>query len=405
MNDLELYQSLATEGGSIVLLVMDGLGGIPVRDGRTELELARTPNLDRLALEGMTGRSIPVRPGVEPGSGPAHLALFGFDPIQHQIGRGVLEALGIDFPLLPSDLAARGNFATSSSDGVITDRRAGRISTSECQRLTALLQDATADVLPDLEVFVLPVKDYRFVLVLRGSGLGGDLTETDPGRTGLPALPVTDRSDTPEGRRSAKHVNDWLGAARQALTSEDRANSLNLRGLSRDPGLPSFRTLYGLRAKAIAVYPMYRGVARLVGMEPVEFSGEEPADQVAALHEVWEDCDFAFMHVKRTDSCGEDGDLDGKIEVIEQVDSVLPALRNLDPDVLIVTGDHSTPVALRSHSWHPVPAIFWAKNVMPDTVSEFGERACGAGGMGDFQATSLLPQALAHAGRLKRFGA
>ena len=405
MSDHSLYRSLATDGGKIVLLVMDGLGGIPIQDGRTELELARTPHLDELARTGVTGLSTPVRPGIEPGSGPAHLALFGFDPVEHQIGRGVLEALGIDFPLGPRDLAARGNFATTDVAGVITDRRAGRISTAECERLTDRLQTATVASLSGCEVFVLPVRDYRFVLVMRGEGLGGDLTETDPGKEGLAPLPVTDRSSTAAGQRTADLVNRWLGVARAALHTETQANNLNLRGLSFDPGLPSLQDLYGLRSGGIAVYPMYRGVARLVGMEPVLFAGETPADQFRALAAVWDDFDFTFVHIKKTDSYGEDGNLAGKIAVIEEVDAALPALRQLDPDVLIVTGDHSTPVALRSHSWHPVPTILWAKTVRPDSSTRFGESACAAGSLGHVAATSLLPLALAHAGRLKRFGA
>ena len=405
MSDSYLFQSLASTGGKIVLLVLDGLGGIPIQDGRTELELAQTPNMDELAREGMTGLSTPVRPGIEPGSGPAHLALFGFDPVEHQIGRGVLEALGINFPLGPQDLAARGNFATTDAKGLIIDRRAGRIPTSECERLTGLLLEATTDALPGYEVFVLPVKDYRFVLVIRGSGLGGDLTETDPGRTGVPPSAVTDLSGTSEGRQTADLVNTWLNVARATIKDEARANSLNLRGLSFDPGLPTFQELYGIRSKAIAVYPMYRGVARLVGMEPVDFKGDSPKAQFQTLADVWDDVDFSFVHFKKTDSCGEDGDLEGKIAAIEEVDSALPALRQLEPDVVIVTGDHSTPVALRSHSWHPVPTIFWGKNVRPDATTGFGELNCASGSMGNFPAMSLLPQALAHAGRLKRFGA
>ena len=401
----ELYASLRQDGGKIVLLVLDGLGGLPIRDGRTELELARTPHMDRLAREGMTGLSVPVRIGVEPGSGPAHLALFGYDPVQHQIGRGVLEALGIDFPLEPQDLAIRGNFATVDAQGIILDRRAGRIATSECERLTALLQAATQDGLPGYDVFVRPVKEYRFALVMRGPGLGGQLTETDPGRTGVRPRPVTDRSGSAEGRHTAALVNCWAAAARAALHKEPRANSLNLRGLSFDPGLVSLTDLYGVQAAAVAAYPMYRGVARLVGMTPLAFQGETPAHQAAAVAQHWDAYDFFFVHIKQTDSYGEDGNLEGKVAAIEAVDAALPALRALEPDVLIVTGDHSTPVALRSHSWHPVPTLLWAATVRPDAAAAFGETACAAGSMGAFQATTLMPQALAHAGRFKRFGA
>ena len=406
MDARNLYAALAQPGGRIVLLVMDGLGGLPSPDhGGTELECAATPNMDRLAAEGMTGLSIPVRVGVEPGSGPAHLALFGVDPVRHEIGRGVLEALGIDFPLGPRDVAARGNFATAAPDGTILDRRAGRIPTSECERCVALLQEATQDSLPGIEVFVRPVKDYRFVLVLRGEGLGGELTETDPGVVGKPPLPVGDTGGTEVGQYTAGLFNRWLAVAREALRGEEAANSLNLRGLAQDPGVPSLAESWGLEAGAVAVYPMYRGVARLVGMEPIEFEGEEPADEIRAVANHWDRKDFFFVHVKKTDSYGEDGNFDGKVSVIEAVDAAIPDLMALEPDALAITGDHSTPAVLRSHSWHPVPTLLWSRSVRPDLVREFGEQGCAAGSMGLFSATDLLPQLMAHAGRLKRFGA
>ncbi len=402
----DLMKDLQQPGGKIVLLVMDGLGGLPMEPGGlTELEAAHTPNLDRLAAEGSTGLSVPIRPGIEPGSGPAHLSLFSYDPVRYEIGRGVLEALGIGFPLTPNDLAARGNFATADADGVIVDRRAGRISTEECIRLCEKLQAATGDALPGYEVFVKPVKEHRFVLVIRGEGLGGQLTETDPLETGKKPLPVTDESGTPEGKRTAELVNRWVEKARAALADEKQANSLNLRGLAKDPGLPRFPDIYGMRAAAIAVYPMYRGVASLVGMEVIEFEGDRPEHEVDALARVWKDHDFFFIHVKKTDSYGEDGNFQAKVHEIEAVDAVIPRILELEPGALIVTGDHSTPARLRSHSWHPVPTLLWSPTAMPDQVQHFGERACASGQLGVFHATTLLPQAMAHAGRLKRFGA
>ncbi|CAN5447191.1 2,3-bisphosphoglycerate-independent phosphoglycerate mutase [soil metagenome] len=401
-----LMQDAHQSGGKIVLLVMDGLGGLPMEvGGKTELETAYTQNLDRMAAEGTTGLSIPVRAGIEPGSGPAHLSLFSYDPIKFEIGRGVLEAMGIGFELSPNDLAARGNFATAAPDGTITDRRAGRISTEECIRLAAKLQAATKDVLPGYEVFVQPVEEHRFVLVIRGEGLGGDLTETDPLVTGKKPLPVTDQSGTPEGAHSAGLVNRWVEKARATIADEPKANSLNLRGLAKDPGLPSFPEIYGLRAAAIAVYPMYKGVARLVGMDVIEFEGERPNHEIDALEQHWDSYDFFFIHIKKTDSYAEDGKFDAKVHEIEAVDEIMPRILALKPDVVIVTGDHSTPAKLRSHSWHPVPTLLWSPRAMPDQVQTFGERACASGHMGVFHATTLMPQAMAHAGRLKRFGA
>jgi 2,3-bisphosphoglycerate-independent phosphoglycerate mutase len=223
--------------------------------------------------------------------------------------------------------------------------------------------------------------------------------------TGKKPLPVTDESGTPEGKRTAELVNRWVEKARAALADEPRANSLNLRGLAKDPGLPRFPDIYGMRAAAIAVYPMYRGVASLVGMEVIEFEGDRPEHEVDALVRVWNDYDFFFIHVKKTDSYGEDGNFQAKVHEIEAVDAVIPRILELEPGALIVTGDHSTPARLRSHSWHPVPTLLWSPTAMPDQVQRFGERACASGHLGVFHATTLLPQAMAHAGRLKRFGA
>lgn len=405
-HEFGVMEELQKPGGKLILLVMDGLGGLPMEaGGKTELESAQTPNLDRLAAEGSTGLSIPIRMGIEPGSGPAHLSLFSYDPVKYQIGRGVLEALGIGFELGPNDLAARGNFATAAPDGTITDRRAGRISTDECIRLADKLQQATGDLLSGYEVIVRPVKEHRFVFVLRGPGLGGDLTETDPLVTGKKPLPVEDTSGTPEGAKTAELVNQWVTRAREVLADEPKANSLNLRGLAKDPGLPRFPQIYGMRSTAIAVYPMYKGVARLVGMDVIDFEGERPEHEIDALERVWDDFDFFFIHVKKTDSYGEDGNFDAKVHEIEAVDAVIPRILALQPGALIVTGDHSTPARLRSHSWHPVPTLLWSPTAMPDQVTTYGERACASGHLGLFHATNLIPMGMAHAGRLTRFGA
>ena len=407
ISDHTIYQELAErKDNKIVLLVMDGLDGLPMQpNGLTELEAAYTPHLDRLAREGSSGRSIPVRPGMTPGSGPAHLALFSYDPVQYAIGRGVLEALGIGFELGPNDLAARGNFATVDEHGRVVDRRAGRISTEECVRLTKKLQENTSLAEDGVEVFVMPVKEHRFAVVFRGEGLGGELTETDPLVTGKPPLPVEDLSGTPEGQRTAALVNKWIAQARAALADERRANSLNLRGIAKDPGLPSLQDIFKLRPAAIAVYPMYKGVAKLVGMTVIDFEGDRPHHEIAALKAVWKDYDFFFIHIKKTDSYGEDGNFDAKVHEIEAVDALIPDILALNPSVLIVTGDHSTPAKLRNHSSHPVPTLFWGPNVMQDSVTTFGERASEGGAMGLFHATEIIPWALGYADRLKRFGA
>ena len=402
MADFDLLKELVVPGASkIVLLVMDGLGGIPREpNGPTELEHARTPHLDRLASEGNLGLIVPVRPGVTPGSGPAHLALFGYDPVTYQIGRGVLESLGIGFDLQPGDVAARGNFCTVDDEGRIVDRRAGRIPT---EKSAALCDKLRAIKLPGVEVFVEPVKDYRFCLILRGEGLDSRIEDTDPQRK-APPLPA--RAVVPEAEHTAALINDWIGQARAMLKDERPANMLTLRGVASDPGLPRFPDVYGLRSACVAVYPMYRGVSRLVGMDVIEFDGESPTDEFETVKSFWDTYDFFFVHVKPTDSRGEDGDFEGKAKVIESVDAALPALLALKPDVLIVTGDHSTPSVLKVHSWHPVPLLLWAPGATRrDTAQSFGETECLKGALGIFAATDLMPLALAHAGRLQKFGA
>ncbi len=401
MNNLDLMRELAIEGKTkILLLVLDGVGGLPLTpEGPTELEAAHTPNLDALAARSICGMSMPVAPGIAPGSGPGHLALFGYDPLRYEIGRGVLEALGIGFDLQPNDLAARGNFCTLDAAGLITDRRAGRIPTEVCVRLCEKLRRIQ---LPGVETFVEPVKEYRFLLVLRGEGLYDGLTETDPQQVGKPPLPV--QPLRPEAARAAELFNQWMAEARKLLADEYPANGCNLRGIARDPGLPKMPDIYKLRCGAIATYPMYRGVAKLVGMDVLP-AGETIEDEVATLKQYWGEYDFFFFHVKKTDSRGEDGDFAGKVEVIEHFDALLPEILSVEPDVIIVTGDHSTPALWKAHSWHELPVLLWSRYIRPDGVKQFGERPCMAGGLGHIHHTDLLPLAMAHAGRLTKFGA
>ena len=403
MASLELMQRLSLAANTkIVLLVLDGLGGLPMEQGGlTELETARTPHMNRLAAEGCLGQTVPVAQGVAPGSGPAHLGLFGYDPIQYDIGRGVLEAFGIGVPVGPQDVTARGNFCTLDAEGKISDRRAGRIGSD----LARPIVDKLAQIkLPGVEVEVRHVKEYRFVVAFRGEGLSPLVDETDPQREGFPPLPALAR--TPAAEKTADLVNAWIAQAREVLKDEPMANGITLRGFSGDPNLPKFRDVYKLRAACVAVYPMYKGVSQLVGMDVQTFSGDRPEDEFAHVKQVWKDYDFFFIHVKPTDSRGEDGDFPGKVKVIETVDAALPALLDLKPDVLIITGDHSTPAKLKAHSWHPVPLLLWAPAThMTDPCTEFGERQCAGGGLGRFPATDVLPLALAHALRMERYGA
>jgi 2,3-bisphosphoglycerate-independent phosphoglycerate mutase len=403
MMKLEQITALtATADSKIVLLVMDGLGGLPLTlDGLTELESAKTPNMDYLAKEGILGQTNPISPGITPGSGPAHLGLFGIDPVAHEVGRGVLEAIGVGVEVHKGDVAVRGNFCTVDTLGNISDRRAGRIPSEVGVELVEKLKPIKIE---GVEIEIKHVKEYRFALVLRGKNLSPELYETDPQRTGVPPFPV--KAKTPDAERTADLFNLWIARAREILSDQPKANALTIRGYASDPGLPGYQDVYGLRAACVAVYPMYRGVAQLVGMDVIKFEGETPSDEFSAVAKAWNDYDFFFVHIKKTDSYGEDGNFDGKVKIIEGVDQALPELLRLKPDVLMITGDHSTPAKLKSHSWHPVPFLLWAPaTVRPDMQSYFGERACSQGGLGNMYSLDVMPLALAHANRLIKFGA
>jgi 2,3-bisphosphoglycerate-independent phosphoglycerate mutase len=398
--DLDLIRRLSQPADTkVVLCVLDGLGGIQGPRGRTELEEANLVNLDRLAEAGSLGRTLPVGYGITPGSGPGHIALFGYDPLTHEIGRGALEATGIGFELGPNDVAARGNLCDLDGDGLITDRRAGRLPTEET---TKLCEQLRAIQFPGVEVFVEPVQDQRFVLVLRGEGLSDAIAETDPQREGV--APIEATHTAPEGERSASLVRDWIAKAREILGGRDRGNGVLLRGWSKRPDMPPFPELWKLRAAAVTVYPMYRGVAKLCGMDSIEgaHTFEEQLDLVAKH---WDNYDFFFVHYKYTDSAGEDGDFRRKVDAISEFDLALPKLLDLNPNVLVVTGDHSTPAVMAQHSWHPVPLLLWGDYVRSDRSHYFSEPDCVVGELGTFPAKETLPLAFAHAGRLAKYGA
>lgn len=384
----------------IVLLVIDGLGGLPhPKTGKTELETASTPNLDQLATKGICGLSDPISPGVTPGSAPGHLALFGYDPLEFSIGRGVLEAMGIDFDLRPGDIAARGNFCTMDKAGLVTDRRAGRISTEKCTELCRLLDGME---IKGVKLFVLPVREHRFIAVFRGEELAPEVSDSDPQQTGVAPRAVT--ALNPQADMMANIANKFIAQAKIALAKHHPANMVLLRGFSQRPHLPTMPEIYKLKPAAIAGYPMYRGLAKLVGMQVLE-TGAAVKDEFATLKQNYADYDFFFLHIKGTDSAGEDGDFDRKVKLIEEVDKALPGLTSLDPDVIVITGDHSTPALLKGHSWHPLPVILYSKWCRPDRVGEFSESACILGGLGRFPATQIMPLAMANALKLTKFGA
>jgi len=401
MNLHEIIRKLHLRTDSkIVLLVADGLGGLPTwPGGPTELEAANTPHLDALAKEGTTGLLHPVTRGVTCGSGPGHLSLFGYDPTEYLVGRGVLSSLGIDFDLQAGDVAARGNFCSVDESGTVTDRRAGRIADAEGRRLAEKLQ---AIEVPGVELFIRHVKQYRFVSVFRGEDLGDNVSDTDPRSTGVRPRDPEPADDASES--TCKAIGEFIRQAREILKDESPANMVLLRGFGRRPELPTLRDLYGLDSCAIAIYPMYRGLSRLLGMHVPE-KAEKLGAQVGQMRQLWNEHDFFFFHHKSTDSSGEDGDFDGKVREIETLDRQLPAIRELDPDVLIVTGDHSTPASLANHSWHPVPVLLNSSTCRPDRTLCFGEREAIGGGLGQFPATELMALAMGHALKLDKFGA
>lgn len=389
------------KGGKILLVVMDGVGDLPGPGGLTPLEAAKTPNLDALAPSSSMGLSYAVGRGITPGSGPAHMSLFGYDPVAIRIGRGVLEALGVGFQMGPNDLAFRANFATMDSKGNITDRRAGRIPTEKSEELVAKLSREIKKV-EGCEVILRPGAEHRFVLILRGEGLSDKLSESDPQATGVPALSV--KALSKEAEYAARCANAFVAALNKVLAGESPANTCLLRGPAMLPRLRPFGERFRLRAGAIAIYPMYRGLAQLVGMELLD-AGHSLEDEFATLKARWNDFDFFYLHVKKTDSAGEDGNFDKKVAEIERADAAMSLVRELKPDVLVVTCDHSTPCSMKAHSWHPSPFMLRARAVFPDGLPRFTERNCAKGMLGHFPALDAMPMMLAAAGRLAKFGA
>jgi len=384
----------------ILLLVIDGVGGLPL-DGKTELEKAETPNLDNLASQSVCGLTDPIGYGITPGSGPSHLALFGYDPLKYTIGRGVLEALGIGVELTPKDMAARGNFATMNSRGIIVDRRAGRISTEKNREICALLSKKIEKI-KGVKVFIRPGKEHRFVVLFRGEGLNGPVSDADPQKNGERAKPA--RALSARAKKAGEIVNSFIRKASEVLKNERPANTVLLRGISKVPRIPSMRELFNLSPAAIATYPMYKGLARLVGMEVLE-TGENIGDELNTLRENFGKFDFFYLHVKKTDSYGEDGNFEKKVKMIEEVDRFIPEILDLGFDVIVITSDHSTPALLRSHSWHPNPFLLWSRFIRVDEAKRFTEKECSKGGLGRFAAVDAMPLMLANGLKLEKFGA
>ncbi len=394
-----LPQLIKRNDSKAILLVADGVGGFPT-NGKTELDTAKTPNLDKLAANSSLGLQYPVGYGITPGSGPGHLSLFGYDPIKHQIGRGILEALGSGMEVKPGDLAVRGNFATME-DGLITDRRAGRISTEKCAELVEKIKNGLPTV-EGVKYDIKAARDYRFAVVFHDPTLKDNIEDADPQNIDKPPKPAEARDE--ESEKAAELLNSFIDSVTEILKNERPANTCLIRGAANCPDIKKFEDKYGMRAQGIAVYPMYRGLARLVGMT-VPSDIENIDQEIQRLKDTWGDFDFHFVHFKYTDSAGEDGNIQKKIEMIEKFDAHIPGFLSLNPDCIVVTGDHSTPPPMKLHSWHPVPMLLNAKTAFIDRGQRFTENECSTGILGHIPGTAIMMYILANCGRLFKFGA
>ncbi len=386
----------------IVLLVMDGVGGIPY-EGKTALEAAKTPNLDALAEKSSCGRTIPVLPGVTPGSGPAHFSLFGYDPIKYNVGRGILEALGIDVDVNEHEVVARGNFCTIDREGIVTDRRAGRIPTEKNKEIIKLLSENIKEI-DGVKISLYSGKEHRFVIKLKHPELSEEISDADPQKEGLPLKFPEPLTNNPKAEFTANVITKFMKKAVVVLKDSHPANALLLRGFSEYPKIPPMQKIFKLNPAAIANYPMYRGLAKLVGMNVLDV-GAEIDDEIITLKREWENYDFFYIHIKKTDSYGEDGNFNNKVKIIEKVDEILPEILNLKPDAIAITGDHSTPCKLSGHSWHPNPFLLYSPYIIKDDVRVFTERECAKGIYGNFYAVDILPLLLANTLKLKKYGA
>ncbi len=408
MNLDAVYSQLTIESDAkLALVVLDGLGDIATapQSNMTPLEAARTPNLDALVRDGCAqGRMTPVAPGITPGSGPGHLGLFGYDPLEFQVGRGVIEALGLGVELKAGDVCARANFCTLDADGLVTDRRAGRIPTEECERLCAILSKKVKKI-GTTQVLITPGKEHRFVIIFRGAGLEGPLSDTDPGREGQPIAGARpSNSKSAKQKKVAKLVADFYKAALPLLQKEARANGFLLRGIAHQPDIPLFEDRYKLKPACLAVYPMYKGLAQLVGMDKIE-GPRTIAEQFERYTAEYKNYGFFFIHFKYTDKAGEDGNFDAKRRYIEEFDAALPILLRKRPDVLAITGDHSTPCAVKGHSWHPQPVLIQSSLSGNDKLERFTETGANLGSLGVFPAKYLMRLMQANAKMFDKFGA
>ncbi|MHA2179286.1 MAG: 2,3-bisphosphoglycerate-independent phosphoglycerate mutase [Candidatus Thorarchaeota archaeon] len=406
-----------------VFVVMDGVGDRPQKElgGKTPLEAAKTPTLDKMAAEGQSALMNVIGPGITPGSDTAHLALFGYDPLAEYPGRGPLEAFGAGLETKPGDVAFRSNFATVDSKMVVLDRRAGRtFSPEEQEELQAALNGLEIN---DVKVRFIATVEHRGALVLEGEGLYAEISDVDPHETGKKILTV--RALKPEAEKTAKVVNELMRVAHERMkgleTNKKRAkkglplaNAILLRGPGRHSDVPSLPQRYGIKSAVIAGGALYIGSAKYVGMEHIQVEGQTGTidtnfDNIAAktIETIESGFNYVFVHIKATDNASHDGNAKEKILAIERTDAMIGKILEKvgDKIVMAVTGDHSTPVCIKEHSCDPVPILFWSNFIRPDSVKRFSEIDAAKGAMHTIRGIDVMPLLLGYAGYIDKFGA
>ena len=400
-------------------VICDGLGDrpIPKLGRKTPLEYAKTPNLDAIARRGIIGAMNTIDIGVRPGSDTAHMAIFGYDPHVYYTGRGPFETAGLRMEHKDGDICFRVNMGTVDDTLHIIDRRAGRIGDT-----SAFARELNGMKIDGVEFFVKAGTGYRMGMIMRGKKLSTHITDIDPGHVGKGVRMCEATDDTSEAKRTAKILNTFVSRAHKLLkrmpVNIDRqknglpqANYLLVRGAGVYPKLPRFFDKYGLRAACFAGAGLYKGIARLIGMDVVHVPGAtgKPDSNIRAKVETAikhrKDYDFFFIHFKGADSCGEDGDVEGKIAYIEKIDDAVAPLLKLKNSLVVITADHSTPCTIKSHSADDVPIVIMGDEVRDDDVHEFSERTCAKGRMGHIKGMHVMPIILDLMGIAEKFGA
>ena len=403
----------------VVLVIIDGLGDRPISElkDQTPLEAANTPNLDYFATNGITGIMNAIDVGIRPGSDTSHLAIFGYDPETHYTGRGIFEAAGIGMELKKGDIALRGNFATVTEDLIIVDRRAGRI-----ENVSKLADALNGMKIDGVRFFVKAGVMHRAGVVLRGSNLSHMVSDNDPHEVGVKVKQVKALDNTEEAKFTASVINKFLEEAHKILKEHEvnkkrrkerllEANYILLRGASKLTHFEPFEKKYKLKACCIAGAGLYKGIAKVLGMDVLQVKGATGTANTdinakfIAAKKALAKYDFVFVHIKYADNYAEDGNVFGKLKFIEKIDDALIHLIGIKDTLIVITADHSTPCKLKAHSGDPVPIVMFGEGVRTDKVKEFNERSCMQGGLGRIKGKDLMNEILNLIGKAKLYGA